>query len=178
MPECPGVEASTGSLGHGLGIGMGMALALKSDGKPNRVYVILGDGECQEGSVWEAVMSAPAFKLDNLTVIVDNNHIQKMDFIEKIIGSDKLGEQFDVFGWDVKSCDGHSRDHIKSALMGEWAIDKPHCLLAQTIKGKGLSLMENNPAWHWRMPSKKELKVFCAELGITQDELENARRAN
>lgn len=169
--ECPGVEASTGSLGHGLSIGLGMALALKSDDKPNRVYVVLGDGECQEGTVWEAVMACSAFKLDNLTVIIDNNRIQKMDFIDKIMGSENLAAQFDLFGWNVKVCDGHDRVALKQALISDWQTGKPRCLIAQTVKGKGVSLMEDNPAWHWRMPGRKELKTFLAELNITQDEL-------
>ncbi|WP_199735740.1 MULTISPECIES: transketolase [unclassified Anaerotruncus] len=174
--ECPGVEASTGSLGHGLSIGVGMALALKSDHRPNHVYVIVGDGECQEGSIWEAAMSAPAFGLDNLTVIVDHNRIQKMDFIHKIMGQDALGAQFSAFGWQVKTCDGHSIPEIQSALTGQLEPGRPHCLIAQTVKGKGLSLMEDNPAWHWRMPGKKERKVFKAELGITDEELDAVRR--
>jgi transketolase len=152
-----------------------MALALKTDGKSNRVYAVVGDGECQEGSVWEAVMSAAAFSLDNLTVIIDSNRIQKMDFIEKIMGADNLGAQFESFGWDVKTCDGHDAASLKSAFTGKWNGGKPRCLVARTVKGKGLSLMENNPAWHWRMPNKRELKVFCSELGITQDELDAAK---
>ena len=170
--ECPGVEASTGSLGHGLSIGIGMALALKSDNKRNHVYAIVGDGECQEGSIWEAAMSAPAFGLDNLTLIVDNNRIQKMDFIEKIIGNEDLSKQFEAFGWEVKTCDGHDVSDIKRVLAGKWTAGKPRCIFAQTVKGKGVSLMENNPAWHWRMPGKKELKVFMEELGISQEELD------
>ncbi len=176
MLECPGVEASTGSLGHGLSIGVGMALALKRDHRRNHVYVILGDGECQEGSVWEAVLSASAFYLDNLTVIVDHNRIQKMDFIENVIGADELGRQFEAFRWQVKTCNGHDGPSIKEALTGDWSQGMPRCLIADTVKGKGVSLMENNPAWHWRMPSKKELKVFKAELGITDEELEEVRR--
>jgi transketolase len=142
------------------------------DGKPNRVYVVVGDGECQEGSIWEAVMSATAFSLDNLTVIVDFNRIQKMDFIERIIGVNRLGTQFESFGWHVKSCDGHNTENIELSLTEQWDAGKPHCLIARTVKGKGLSLMENNPAWHWRMPNKKELKVFRTELDISQDELD------
>ena len=174
---CPGVEASIGSLGHGLSYGLGMALALKVDHKPNRVYVIVGDGECQEGSIWEAVMSAPAFGLSNLTVIVDHNRIQKMDLIENIMGADNLEKQFASFGWDTKACDGHDVRAIKATLQGEWKSGVPRCLIANTVKGKGLSLMENNPAWHWRMPNRKELKTFCAELSITPDELDRARGA-
>jgi len=174
--EIPGVEASTGSLGHGLSIGVGMALALKSDSKPNKVYVLAGDGECQEGSVWEAVMSAAAFNLDNLTMIIDYNHIQKMDFIKKIIGTDDLAEKLSSFGWNIKRVDGHDTEALKFAFTSAWETGKPRCLMAETIKGKGLSLMENNPAWHWRMPNKKELKVFMNELGIGQEELDTCKK--
>lgn len=174
--ECPGVEASTGSLGHGLSIGVGMALALKSDGRQNRVYVILGDGECQEGSIWEGVLSAASFGLDNLTVIVDNNHIQKMDHIQNIIGKERLDAQFEASGWQVKRCDGHDREDLRETLIGPWAPEVPRCVMAETVKGKGLSIMENKPAWHWRMPNKRELKIFCSELGITESELEQVRR--
>lgn len=174
--ETPGVEASTGSLGHGLSIALGIALALKVDNKDNHVYCLAGDGECQEGSIWEAIMSAPGFKLDNLTCIVDNNHIQKMDFISNIIGMDALGLQFNSFGWQVKTANGHDIMDIKNKLTETWVKGSPHCLIAETVKGKGLSLMENNPAWHWRMPNKKELEVFCSELDISEDELEAVRR--
>lgn len=173
--EIPGVEASTGSLGHGLSVGVGMALAIQSDRKRNRVYVLLGDGECQEGSVWEATMAAAAFKLDSLTVIVDHNRIQKMDFIEKIMGPDGLADKMTAFGWQIKRADGHDCGALKAALMGEWEVGKPRCVMAETVKGKGLSLMENSPAWHWRMPNKKELKVFMDELNITQKELEECK---
>jgi len=174
--EVPGVESSTGSLGHGLGIGVGMALALKNDGKLNNVYVLVGDGECQEGSIWEAVMSGAAFKLDNLAVIIDGNRIQKMDFIEKIMGRNELANQFESFGWQVKTAEGHETAALRSAIGGEWETGKPRCIIARTIKGKGLSIMEDNPAWHWRMPNKKELKTFCAELGITQKELDECKK--
>jgi transketolase len=171
MLECPGVEASTGSLGHGLSVAVGMAIALKCDERPNHVYCVVGDGECQEGSVWEAAMSASAFELDNLTLIIDNNRIQKMDFIKNIMSSDDLGAKFAAFDWIVKSVDGHDCAKLKAVLTSKWDQDKPRCVVAQTVKGKGLSLMENNPAWHWRMPSKKELKVFVRELDILEEEL-------
>ena len=173
--ETPGVEASTGSLGHGLSIAMGMALALKSDNKDNQVYCLIGDGECQEGSIWEAVVSAPGFKLDNLTAIIDNNRLQKMDFIKNIIGTDALGQQFESFGWQVKQADGHNVEDIANKTTGHWEPDKPHCIIAETVKGKGVSLMEDAPGWHWRMPGKKELKTFCKELGIDDSELKAAR---
>jgi transketolase len=174
--ETPGVDASTGSLGHGLSIGVGIALALKNDGKPNHVYVLVGDGECQEGSIWEAVMSGTAFGLDNLTAFIDYNKIQKMDFVKNIMGLENLSEKFNAFGWQVKTVDGHNCSALRQAFTGEWEKNKPRCVLAETVKGKGLSLMENNPAWHWRMPGKKELKTFCGELGITQEELDACKK--
>ncbi|MDR1262353.1 MAG: transketolase, partial [Oscillospiraceae bacterium] len=158
--EVPGVEVSTGSLGHGLSVAVGIALALRMDGKPNHVYVLVGDGECQEGSIWEAVMSAAAYQLDNLTVIVDHNRIQKMDYIQNIMRSDALDKAFNCFGWHVQTVDGHDVDAIKEAILlpNEKAEAKPRCIIAETVKGKGLSLMEGNPAWHWRMPNRRELK--------------------
>jgi transketolase len=172
--EVPGIDASTGSLGHGLPISLGMALALKADGRPNKVYCLTGDGECQEGSIWEAVISAPGFGLDNLYMIIDSNRVQKMDFIEKIVPANALGEQIARFGWQVKRANGHDVDDIKAKLQGEWESGKPRCLIADTVKGKGVSLMEDNPGWHWRMPNRKERKVFCCELGISETELETA----
>lgn len=169
--ELPAVEASTGSLGHGLSIGVGMALALKADKLPNNVFVIIGDGECQEGSIWEAVMSAAAFNLDNLYVILDNNRVQKMDFVESIMKITDWKAKFKHFGWSVKTADGHDVDKITEALLGEWEKDMPRVLIAETVKGKGVSIMENDPRWHWRMPKKKELKVFAGELGIAEGEL-------
>ena len=174
--ETPGVEASTGSLGHGLSIAVGMALALKSDGKPNQVYVLVGDGECQEGSIWEAMIAAAAFKLDNLTMIVDCNHIQKMDFTKNIIGLDDLASKIAAFGWATKCVDGHDTEALASAFEAEWEADKPRCVIGETVKGKGLSLMENNPAWHWRMPNRKELKIFMSELSISQEELDICKK--
>jgi transketolase len=173
--ETPGVEASTGSLGHGLSIALGMALALKSDARPNLVYCLVGDGECQEGSVWEAVLSAPAFKLDNLIMIIDNNHLQKMDTIKNIIGLEALGRQVEGFGWQVRHSDGHNVADLRKKLLEKWEPGRPCCLIADTIKGKGSSLMENNPAWHWRMPNKKEIKTFCSELDINETELAAAK---
>ncbi len=173
--DAPGIEASTGSLGHGLSIGVGMALALACDKKDNRVFVLVGDGECQEGSVWEAIMSASAFGLSNLTMIVDHNRIQKMDFVDKIIKMSNLSERLETFGWQVKSVDGHDVGALKEAISGTWEDGRPRCVLAETIKGKGLSIMENNPVWHWRMPNKRELKVFMQELGITQEELDRCK---
>lgn len=174
--ETPGVEASTGSLGHGLSIGVGMALAAKKDGINNKIYVILGDGECEEGSVWEAVMSAAAFKLDNLVAILDQNRLQKMSSVKEIMGIDTWKGRFEAFGWQVKQSDGHSIPNLYRQLTGPWEPEKPHLLLAETIKGKGISLMENEPRWHFKLPNKRELKVFINELGITEEELERCKK--
>ncbi|MGN0366675.1 MAG: transketolase [Suilimivivens sp.] len=173
--ELLGVEASTGSLGHGLSVGIGMALAFKVDGRKNHVYVLIGDGECQEGTIWEAAIAAKAFKLDNLTVILDRNRIQKMGFISDIIGMDSLREQFEAFGWQTKEVNGHDVEELVSALEGQWEKDAPRLVVADTIKGKGVSFMENQPEWHWRMPNKKELKVLKEELGISEEELEKCK---
>lgn len=174
--ELPGIEASTGSLGHGLSIGIGMALALKSDKKKNRVFVIVGDGECEEGSIWEAVMSASANQLDNITVIIDNNRIQKMGFVKDVMGIVSWESRFASFGWEVKEVDGHNIDDIQTKINSEWTEGKPRLLIANTIKGKGISIMENNPAWHWKMPNKRELKIVMSELGISWEELEACKK--
>ena len=171
MRDCTRIEATTGSLGHGLSIGMGMAMALKSDKKTSRVYVLLGDGECEEGTVWEAAMTAPAFGLDNLCVILDCNKIQKMDFVENIIGNDDWVTKWKAFGWDVIETNGHDVDNLKK-VFDNLRPEKPVLIIADTVKGKGVSIMENNPNWHFKIPGKKELKVFKEELHISDSELE------
>lgn len=167
-----GIEASTGSLGHGLSLGVGIALAQKADGLDTRTFVLLGDGECEEGSVWEAVMSAVKYKLDNLVAILDYNQLQKMDTVETVAGIKDWCGPFSSFGWDYTEVDGHNVEELKNAFSNLKNNEKPHVLIAHTIKGKGLTLMENNPAWHWRMPNRKELKVFVSELGISAEEME------
>lgn len=169
IPDIPGVEASTGSLGHGLSIGVGMALAAKIDNSDSKTFVILGDGECQEGSVWEAVMSAASFNLDKLTVILDNNRLQKMGTVSDIMKIDSWCSRWESFGWTATEIDGHNLDEICDCLAETSA--GPRVIIAHTVKGKGVSLMENNAGWHWRLPSKRELKVFTAELGISEEEL-------
>ena len=173
MRDLPGIEATTGSLGHGLSMGVGMAMAQKMDGLNARTYVIIGDGECEEGSIWEAAMSAPAFALDNLTAILDCNEIQKMTTVKGTIGLTNWKEKWNSFGWLVKEVDGHNIDALKNVLREENKSGKPVLLIAHTIKGKGVSIMENNPLWHFKLTNKKEKKIFYSELGITEEELGN-----
>lgn len=171
MRDCKWVEATTGSLGHGLSMAVGMAVALKANRSPAKVYVILGDGECEEGTVWEAAMSAAAFGLDNLVAILDCNRIQKMDFVEKTIGAENWKERWSAFGWSVEEVDGHDVAALERVLRQEGGTRLPGLVIAHTVKGKGVSLMEDNPNWHFRLPGKKELKVFCRELEIEASEL-------
>lgn len=171
MRDCEWIEATTGSLGHGLSMGLGMAMALRADNSPARVYVMLGDGECEEGSIWEAAMLASALHLDNLIVILDCNKIQKMDYVENTIENPDWKSKWSSFGWTVNEVDGHNVDEFQSSMMIE-PNGRPRIILANTVKGKGVSIMENNPIWHFKLPSKKELKVFQEELGISDYELE------
>lgn len=167
MHRIPGVEASTGSLGHGLPFGMGMALAGKLNKRDYRVFVLLGDGECQEGSVWEAAMFAPQNKLDNLVAIIDYNKIQAMDYLDKIVSVDPIVDKWRAFGWKVREVDGHSFvDLNKTFSKIPFVKDKPSMVIAHTIKGKGISFMENAPIWHYRFPNTEELTIACKELGL------------
>ena len=174
----PGVEASTGSLGHGLSYAGGIALALKKDNKSNRVYALLGDGECEEGSVWEAVMFAAHNKLDNLTIIVDYNGLQAMDSLENIMSLGDFAGKFRSFGLNAIDIDGHNYSEIKSAFQnaksnGDKGSGKPTAIVAHTIKGKGISFMENVPIWHYRIPNEEELEVALKELNMTKEDLGN-----
>lgn len=176
IPNIPGVEATTGSLGHGLSLGVGMALANKIDNKDEKVYVLLGDGECEEGTVWEAIMFAGHSKLDNLIVIVDCNKIQKMGTVEDIMGIKSWKDKFISFNFLVKEVDGHSIEELDTVFKEPNNTGKPLVVLCNTIKGKGVSIVENDPRWHWRLPNKKELKTFINELGITQEEIEECKK--
>lgn len=176
IPKIPGIEASTGSLGHGLSIGAGMALANKLDGKSNKIYVLLGDGECEEGTVWEAAMFASHYKSDNLVAIIDNNRLQKMDTLEKVMGIKSWKDTFVSLGWQAEEVDGHDVEAIEAVFKKEHPSGKPLVIIANTIKGKGVSIVENNPKWHWKLPNKKELKVFMEELKISEEEIEECKR--
>ena len=167
------VETATGSLGHGLSFAVGIALALKLKKSPAKVYVLLGDGELQEGTVWEAAMSAAALKLDNIVAILDCNEIQKMDFVNKTIGEPRWQEKWTAFGWNVTETDGHDVAALMQCLNEENTTGKPLFIIAHTIKGKGVSVMEQNPNWHFKLPkSKKEKAAFREELGISISEWE------
>ena len=163
----PGVDMSSGSLGKGLSPGVGIALGARLRQKDFRVYVLLGDGEIQEGQVWEAAMSASAFHLDNLTAIVDWNRIQLMDFLDKAMPLGPMVEKWRAFGWEVRECDGHE---VTSILAGIEELQRvkgrPGVLLAHTIKGKGVSFMEDNPAWHAKPPNEQEYLKAKTELAV------------
>ena len=171
MHDIPGVEASTGALGHGLSFAIGIAYANKVDEKKNHVYVVLGDGECQEGSIWEGALSAPTLALDNLTVIIDHNKLQAMDSLEKIVRMHPFADKWKAFGWSVVEIDGHNYRQIKDALLFR-EPGKPVLIIANTVKGKGVSFMENVPIWHYRMPNEEELMVLMKELNLTKEDLE------
>ena len=149
----PGVDLSTGSLGHGLCAAAGMALAAKQDGKHHRVFAVLGDGECDEGSVWEAALFANQYRLENLVAIIDHNHMQSLDTCEKTLELEDFGAKWRAFGWNVIELNGHDHNALRSALTGTRnAGHKPTVVIANTVKGKGVSFMENDILWHYRFP--------------------------
>ncbi len=163
----PGVEASTGSLGQGLGIGVGLALAAKLDGRGYRTYVILGDGEIEEGSVWESFMAGNKFHLNNLIAILDRNGVQLDGFTRDIMPLGDIGKMVESFGWRVLEIDGHDFDQIIPAIEeAKKSRDKPVFILAHTVKGKGVSYMENNPKYHGAPPTNdQEFRQAMLELG-------------
>lgn len=163
--KCPGVEISTGSLGQGFSNGCGLALAAKMDKKNENIYVVLGDGEIQEGIVWETAMAASKFKLDNLIAVVDKNGIQLDGRTAEIMNVDSLSDRWKSFGWNVIECDGHNFDEIDTAFNKIGLVEeKPTVIIANTIKGKGVSFMEDNVAWHGMAPSKEQKEKAIIEL--------------
>lgn len=169
--DIPGVEASTGALGHGLSFAIGIAYANKVDNRNCHVYVMLGDGECQEGSVWEGALSAPTLELDNMTVIIDHNKLQAMDELENIVHMKPFSDKWKAFGWNVIEIDGHNYEEIHEALLTRQR-GKPTAIVANTVKGKGVSFMENVPIWHYRMPNDEELPVLFKDLEFSEKEQE------
>ena len=165
LNKVPGVDMTSGSLGQGLSIANGMAIAGKMDNKDYRVYTILGDGEIEEGQVWEAAMTANKYKLDNLCVIVDNNNLQIDGTIEEVMSSYPIDEKFKSFGFNVLTIDGNNIEEILSAFeIAKQTKNKPTCIIAKTIKGKGVSFMENKAEWHGKAPNEEEYEEAMKNL--------------
>lgn len=174
-PDCkkvPGVDASTGSLGQGCSIAVGMALGAKKLGKDTQVFTLLGDGECQEGQIWEAFMSAAHYKLDNLTVMIDNNGLQIDGSNDEVMSLGNLPAKLKAFGFDLYEINGHDLDAIEAALAAPHTPDVPKCILAHTVKGKGVSFMENAVEWHGKGPNDEEYAIAMQELNAVYAALE------
>ena len=165
MKKIPGVDMTTGSLGQGLSAANGMAIAGKLDNKDYRVYCILGDGEIEEGQIWEAAMASSKYKLDNLCVIVDNNNLQIDGTIEEVMSSYPIDEKFKSFGFQIINVDGHNIQEIIDAFdVARNIKEKPTCIIAKTIKGKGISFMENQVGWHGKAPNEEQYRQAMEEL--------------
>lgn len=163
--KLPGVETSSGSLGQGLSIALGMAMAAKMDGKNYRVYCIMGDGELQEGSVWEAAMAAAHHKMDNLCAVVDRNRLQIDGSTEDVMSLEPLCDKWESFGWHVIEIDGHNQNQIDEAFAETKTVNgKPTLIIANTVMGKGVKSIENNHKWHGKVPDKQQLQSFIEEL--------------
>lgn len=162
MEAVPGVEASAGSLGHGLSIGVGLAIGNKLNNDPGRIFVLLGDGECNEGSVWEAIMLASTLRLHNLTIIIDYNKLQGFGRTNEVIDQLNMVERFAAFGWETYEVNGHDIDEIASVC--ELPQSKPKAIIAHTIKGKGVSFMEDKLEWHYKSPDKEQYLAAIKEL--------------
>lgn len=171
--KIPGIEHNTGALGHGLAVAIGMALAAKLDGRSYRVFTLMGDGELAEGSNWEAAMAAAHYKLDNLVAIVDRNTLQISAPTEKVMALEPLAEKFAAFGFAVRHCDGNDIDELVHTFdQVPFESGKPSLILAHTVKGKGVSFIENQLSWHHKVPSDEQMAIALAEL----DEAESALR--
>ena len=165
MTKVPGVDMTTGSLGQGLSAANGMAIAGKMDNKNYRVYCILGDGEIEEGQIWEAAMASSKYKLDNLCVIVDNNNLQIDGTIDKVMSPYPIDEKFKSFGFQIINIDGNDIEEIKKAFeVAKNVKEKPVCIIAKTTKGKGVSFMENKAEWHGKAPNEEQYKQAMEEL--------------
>ena len=161
----PGVEVSTGALGHGLAMAVGLATGLKRQRRPSRVFTLLSDGECDEGSTWEAALLAPTWGLASLTVIVDYNKIQSLGRVDEVLPLEPFAEKWRAFGWDAREVDGHDLDALWNLLDPEaWVSEKPRCIIAHTVKGRGVSFMEDDLLWHYRSPQGVEYERARAEL--------------
>ncbi|HTY89510.1 MAG TPA: transketolase [Candidatus Acidoferrum sp.] len=172
----PGIEMNTGALGHGLPIGVGMAIAGKMNNAPYRVFTLLGDGELAEGSNWEAAMAAAHYDLDNLTAIIDHNTLQISGHTHDVMSNEPLDEKWRAFGWAVKTVNGHDFTELTDALSKPAAAGKPTCIIANTVKGRGVSFMENTAKWHHGVPSEAELKQALSELDAAEAKLKEVAR--
>jgi len=164
--KVPGVEFSTGSLGHGLPFGCGKALAAKRFGLNWRTFVMLSDGELDEGSNWEAILFAPQHRLDNLVAIIDYNKIQSLGTVADVLDLEPLAEKFKAFAWAVREVDGHDHGALRDALRAvPWEVGRPSVLIAHTVKGKGIDFMENNLQWHYSSPKGEQYQSALRQLG-------------
>lgn len=162
----PGVEMSAGSLGQGLSYSIGQCLAARLDGRDYRVYCLMGDGECQEGQVWEALMAAPYHGIENLVAIIDRNGVQNDWFVKDTMELEPLDAKLEAFGWHALTVDGHDADALVGAFeTAKTVTGRPTAVIAKTVKGKGVSFMENNPDWHGKGPTPEELKQALEEIG-------------
>jgi transketolase len=169
--KVPGIEQNTGALGHGLSLAVGMALAAKKDGRSYRVFVTLGDGELTEGSIWEASMSAAHYQLDNLTVVVDRNTLQITGRTEEVMHLEPLADKFRAFGYAVRTTDGNNiADLVNMMEQLPFETGKPSLILARTVKGKGVSFIEDVASWHHRVPTGDEYAIAMAELNRAEEE--------
>jgi transketolase len=171
--KVPGVELNTGALGHGLSAGVGMALAAKMDAKNYRVFVLLGDGELAEGSVWEAAMAGSHFGLTNLTAIVDRNRLQISGDTEQVMALEDLRARWEAFGWDVDEVDGHDTSSLVSMFEAAATEHRPRLVVAHTVKGKGVSFIENEAGWHHKVPTDAQLSEALAELDTRLEEIDS-----
>jgi transketolase len=171
----PGIEMNTGALGHGLSIAAGLAIAGKMDGAPYRVFTLLGDGELAEGSNWEAAMAAAHYRLDNLTAIIDHNTLQITGRTRDVCSNEPLDEKFRAFGWAIDTVNGHDFAQLTGALIGLSEPGKPTCVIANTVKGKGVSFMEDVARWHHGAPSQTEFVLALNELNAAEALLEGSR---
>lgn len=167
MKKCPGIDISTGSLGQGMSCGVGMAIAGKRDALPYRVFVMIGDGEAQEGQIWEAAETANKYRLDNLIVIVDDNGLQCDGACDEIMPTGDLGKKFEAFGFEVFTIDGHDMDQILAVfdlVRSRSTSGKPKCIMAKTIKGRGVSFMEDVAEWHGMSPNDEQFAIAMADV--------------
>ena len=163
--KVPGIEMNTGALGHGLSIASGIANAARMDGKSYKVFALMGDGEQAEGSIWEAAMTAAHYQLDNLVGIIDRNRLQITDDTEKVMALEPLEDKWEAFGWEVREIDGHNHEQLLNTFNQiPFENNKPSLIIARTVKGKGVSFMENGPEWHHGVPDEEQLKQALEEL--------------